>query len=132
TLAAVAAALTLSAVRVGARALNLPGTIDSYASTPDTAANSVAGDIDLRVLLAPDSWTGIQALLTKDAGSSNVDYGLLLVGDKLQFVVNVNGASTPQQILGSISTVGTGFAPGSKHWVRATRSASAGDVKFYT
>jgi hypothetical protein len=31
-----------------------------------------------------------------------------------------------------VSTAATGFAAGSTHWVRVTRSALTGDVKFYT
>jgi hypothetical protein len=36
--------------------LKLPGILNNYASTPDTAANSVTGDIDIRVKVACD-WT---------------------------------------------------------------------------
>jgi hypothetical protein len=37
--------------------LRLPGTSGAYASTPDTAALSITGDIDIRVKVAMDDWT---------------------------------------------------------------------------
>jgi len=40
--------------------LALTGVANSYASTPDNAALDIVGDIDLRVDLTPDSWTGSQ------------------------------------------------------------------------
>ena len=37
--------------------LRLPGLSGNYLSTPDTAATSVTGDIDIRVKVALDDWT---------------------------------------------------------------------------
>ena len=81
--------------------------------------------------MAPDSWTGSGAFISKDDAGNNVDYALGLLQGRLSFVAG--SSLTPVQVLGgATSTVATGFAAGSTHWVRATRSPSTGDVKFYT
>src|SRR6266853_1616002 len=105
------------------RALNLPGTSGSYASTPDSAANSVTGDIDLRALITHDSWAPATAetFITKDDLATNRDYGLRFNSGstgKLQFVSSLDGSNTTPTSV--VSTAATGFAPGSTHWVRVT------------
>ena len=67
TLAGISAALALNATRVDNRALNLPGTSGSYASTPDSPAVSVTGDLDLRVRVSMNDWTpdSSQTLIAK-------------------------------------------------------------------
>jgi hypothetical protein len=110
--------------------LTLTGDGGNYASTPDSAALSVTGDIDLRVKAALPDWTpdsGSKALLAK-GGSGNQSYDMYVNGDgSLRLVSSVNG-STTNWVNG---TTATGFVNGTAHWVRATRTASNGEVKFY-
>jgi len=80
TLATVAAALAANATGAVPRALNLPGISGSYASTPDTPANSVPGSIDIRVRAALADWTQASLvssgdLVSKDS-TANRDYFL--------------------------------------------------------
>jgi len=106
----------------------LPGTAGSYFSTPDSAANSITGDIDIRVKVAMNDWSpgGYDNLVSKFVGG-NYDYSLQFdsgTGGRLFFVGN-NGAWY-------MNSAVTGFVDGTTHWVRATRSASTGTVAFYT
>ncbi len=61
-------------------ALSLPGVSGGYASTPDNAALDIVGDIDLRIDLTPNSWTGTQdGLLGKwTTGTNQRSYLLTL------------------------------------------------------
>jgi hypothetical protein len=44
-------------LNVGDSYLLLPGVINNYATTPDSPALSITGDLDLRLKIAPTSWT---------------------------------------------------------------------------
>jgi hypothetical protein len=82
---------------VGAGALNLPGAVGSYASTPDTLANSVTGDLDLRAWIAPTDWTpaALQEIIDKSASdSSQFSYLLRLNTDgTLNLYWSTNGTT---------------------------------------
>jgi YD repeat-containing protein len=97
----------------------------------------------MRVLLTHDSWSPALAetFITKDDLATNRDYGFRFNSGstgKLQFVASPDGVTTfpnADNVTGGysvVSTAATGFAPGSTHWVRVTRSASTGQIKFYT
>ena len=60
--------------------LLLPGTSGNYASTPDTAALDIVGDIDIRIDMTPDDWTpsATSALVSKWAGGGARSYLLNL------------------------------------------------------
>lgn len=106
----------------------LPGTASSYFSTPDSAANRITSDIDIRAKIAPDTWTpsGYYNIISKWVGATydytfqfnNTGGTLLLAGN--------NGA------FAAVSTAATGFSAGVDRWVRVTRVASSGIVTFYT
>ncbi|MEK0418298.1 MAG: hypothetical protein RI949_2304, partial [Pseudomonadota bacterium] len=112
--------------------LSLPGTAGHYASTPDSVAASITGDIDIRVKCAPTDWTpaAFIPLVAKYAAGqySYILYLNDLSDGKLLFNYTTDG-STP---LSALATVGVGFTDGATGWVRATRQSSSGDVKFYT
>lgn len=112
--------------------LSLPGIAGNFASTPDSAANSVTGDIDIRVDVSSDDWTPLaidQSLVSKYAFSPQICYLFdVLVAGNLRLYHSADGFT----LRVTTSTAVTGFADGSRHWVRVTRSASTGDVKFYT
>lgn len=112
--------------------LYLPGVAGNYASTPDSVAVSVTGDIDIRVWMAPNSWTpaAVASIADKDNGALDRSWFFRLnTSGTLTFAHGNTGNTLPRS---SNSTVATGFADGSLRWVRVTRSASTGIVTFYT
>jgi hypothetical protein len=103
----------------------------SYASTPDSAALSITGNIDMRTRVAANDWTpvGIRHLLAKRASTTTISYNFYLdTTGCLGWVSSANG-STIRLV---ISSVATGFTDGTAHWLRVTRNSATGDVKFYT
>ena len=121
--------------RTTANYLYLPGVNANSASTPDSAALDITGDIDIRCKVALDDWTpgSINLLLSKNTSDTNKQY---------QFYVNTNGTLTFEwsadgpTALSSTSSVATGITDGSTKWVRVTldvdNGASGRDVKFFT
>ena len=65
----------------------LSGVAGSYFSTPDSVANSITGDIDIRVLIAPEDWTPAveSGVVQKDDAAANREW---------QF--NINTAAKPR------------------------------------
>jgi hypothetical protein len=109
--------------------LSLPGTSGNYASTPDSAAVSITGDIDLIAKVAPIDWAdgvNYRTVISKGA-PSNLQYLLTIaLTGKLGFYCD-------SPTITAESTVALADLPNdSVKWIRATRSASSGEVKFYT
>jgi len=112
--------------------LDLPGTTGNYASTPDSAAVSVTGDIDIRVKVAMDDWTpsarqGVARQWNLVGNKRAWDLSIDTSG-KLIMVSTADGST--QRV--ATSTVATGIADGSAHWIRVTRASATGTVTFYT
>lgn len=116
--------------------LSLPGTSGNYASTPDSAASSVTGDIDIRVKAALNDWTpfAFGAFVAKMTGDAIDGWSYRLgihVDGSLRFSWNSAGT-----FLEKDSTVVAGIADGAVKWVRAIldvdNGAAGNDVKFYT
>ena len=112
----------------------LDGVSGTYVSTPDSAANSVTGDLTLIAWLAPDDWTpaAYEVIIAKDRnGSASREYFMGLNGPSgdIRFLASETGAAYN---LDAISTAGVGFADGTGHWVRVTYNSVTGDVDFYT
>jgi hypothetical protein len=109
--------------------LTLPGSGSNRVSTPDSAANSIPGDIDLRIKVAPVDWTpsGAQALMAKVNASGVISWQWYLdTNGTLNFTV-VSGSAGP-----AASTVATGFTDGTAHWLRVTRRRSDGRTQHFT
>lgn len=116
--------------------VDLPGTSGNFISTPDSAALSIVGDIDIRCKVAPDDWTpGVQGrLVNKRSGSAG--------GESFSLSLNTNGrflwewSADGSAVLSSSSTTDTGFADGAVKWVRVTldvdNGATGNDTTFYT
>lgn len=113
-------------------ALDLPGTAGNYASTPDTAGNSVTGDIDIRAKVTMDDWTptGSAALVAKALGAGDqrsYRFGVTATG---LLSLNLSQAGTTETA--AVSTVATGSTDGTTRWVRATWRNSDDQVQFFT
>jgi hypothetical protein len=100
--------------------LSLPGTSGSYASTPDSSAVSVAGDIDIRVKAAAADWAGTGNIIVKR--NSADCFQLFIASGVIQFYTSSSPwptASLPA------------WAASLTKWVRVTRVASSGLTSFY-
>lgn len=119
----------------GTRYLYLPGVAGNYASTPDSVANSITGDIDIRVRVALDDWTPatIMGLIGKRTDPAN-----------RSFRFNIDTGGTPALFwsadgsteLAAGCSAATGITDGVAAWVRVTLDVDDGAgnrvIKFYT
>ena len=107
----------------------------NYASTPDSAAVSVTGDIDIVVRVAMDDWTpaASMCLVAKEQTTSTRCYRLnVIAAGNLSLLTSPNGTTA---LIGT-STVATGLTDGATKWVRATLDVDDGAgnrvYNFYT
>lgn len=91
------------------------GVAGNYCSTPNAAANQITGDIEIIVNVNYVNNSDYQVWISKDAS-----YNLYIDSSNL-LVLNFSSAT---------SSVGIGASYSG--WIKATRQASSGDVKFYT
>ncbi|HWA07927.1 MAG TPA: hypothetical protein VG838_00520 [Opitutaceae bacterium] len=115
----------------GENYLYAPGIAGNCVGTPDSAANSFAGDIDLRVRAAMTDWTpsAAQALISKFGGGGHISWMLRLeTTGRLALYLSTDGTNSP----GVNSSVSAPFSDGVAGWVRATWRASDGRVQFFT
>lgn len=116
--------------------LSLPGVAGNYASTPDSAAVSVIGDIDVRVKVAAVDWTpGVISELVSKSTSDSSQFSYLLrltTTGILQLYWSENGTT----LLNVISTAVVSAANGAIKWVRVTMDVDNGaggkTTRFYT
>ena len=117
--------------RIGRRGyLSLPGATGCYASTPSSTALNITGDLDLRLKVAMTDWTPStqQDLMSKYGASGHRSYMLYLGGDgKPGLIVSATGSG----VVTATSSAATSVADGAVKWVRTTRVAATGVVKFY-
>ena len=112
----------------------LDGAVGSYASTPDSPAASITGDITLIAYAALADWTppaDDRTLVSKFSLTGNQRSYLLRVSvttGRLEVLTSATGSSA----VASDSGVSTGFVDGAGHWVRASVSIAGDVVNFYT
>ncbi len=116
---------------VDSNGLNLPGKFGNYASSPDSSALSITGDIDIRVRVKMTDWTpatsnGLVGKWTTTSNQRSYEFFVITNG-KLQLDISSLGSDT----VTAQSTVATGGTDGTQYWVRVTRASASGDVKFY-
>lgn len=117
-------------------ALVLNGVAPGRASTPDTAALDITGDIDIRVHAAMDDWTpaGAQALITKSTTAGNqISWRFnVLSSGLLRLNWSANGSAT----MTADSTIAPSVLDGEDLWVRVTldvdNGAAGRTITFYT
>jgi hypothetical protein len=116
-----AASQPLLLVHEGANYLYSPRVTGNFCSTPSAAANSISGDIDIRVYYQSNTNGIVQTLLMKgDASSYN--YAFDFDGNVLRLIF---GGFT---IVNATATID----PLTLQWYRVTRNSTNGDVIFYT
>lgn len=139
-----AALATITFTRAGATATRVhpveryvyfDGGSQQYIYSADSAANSVTGDLDVRMKVALNDWTpAANAGLARHWGFFAND------GNDRSWDFRVNGSGTlcanftPNGLtqFNATSTVAVPFTDGQIGWVRFTRTASDGVVRFYT
>ena len=110
----------------------LSGASGNYMSVSDNPPLDVTGDIDLQVKVALDDWTpdASNTLIAKRNINTAYQFFVssVLNSYTLGLLFSVDGTTTIQVN----STVAPTVLDGGTLWVRATRVASTGVVKFYT
>lgn len=106
--------------------------VADFFSTPDSAAVSITGDIDIRVQVAMADWTpGTESPLFSKWLSSGTgrsyQFNVTTAG-LLKLFISTTGSDFPTVT----SSVATGFIDGTTNWVRVTRAQSSGATIFYT
>jgi hypothetical protein len=114
--------------------VSFTGNSGSYASTPDSSATSVTGDLDLIAQIAPQDWSPLtdQTIVAKRAsGSTQNSYHFFIYGTTPgRFRLATSAAGTAMTTV--TSTAAPNFIAGTTHWVRATWQQSSGRVQFFT
>ena len=106
------------------------GEVGTYISTPDSAAASITGSIDLRATVAADySPSSSAILISKDDGGADDSYLFWIESDsKLYFRYSPDGTAKRT----ATSSVTISQADFTKVHFRATYNSSTGKVNFYT
>ncbi len=118
---------TGASIATGGKFANCVGVFGNSFSTPDSSANSITGDIDIRCYAAAADWTpGANGTLVAKTDSYSFQSA---AGGPLAFWYS---STTGAFDTFKNSTVAISFADLTAGWVRVTRSASTGDIKFYT
>lgn len=111
--------------------VNLGGAAGSFVSTPSAAPNQITGDIDIVAYIAPTSWTPASSSVIvskwKTTFGTQRCYNFFIQAATGNLVFQVSSLGAVLTATSSVPPVATGGL-----WVRVTRSATTGDVKFYT
>lgn len=111
--------------------ITLSGVSGEYISTPDTAINSIVGDLDIRMKIAPTDWTPAsnQTLMAKFVTTGNQRSFLfrLTTTGALALVHSPDGTATATHT----STAVNAFVDGSTHWVRVNVDVNDGVGNFF-
>jgi hypothetical protein len=110
----------------GGNYVYLPGVGSNFLSVPDAAALDLAGDMDVVVHAALDDWTRDNVLVARWQGDTSFWFQTNSLG-YLRLFFRVSATQYARD-----SGTAVPFADGSPGWVRFTRSATTGDLKFYT
>ncbi len=109
----------------------LPGVAGNRFTTPDSAANSITGSIDIRFKLATNWAYGSLVALGGKWGTSNLSYVLYLSATgTLIWYASTDGTTLSDNA--KVSTASIPFTNGATGFVRVTKNTTTGDIKFYT
>lgn len=120
----------------GEKYLLIPVQSDSYATTPDSANNSISGDLDIQVLLAADNWKARAGyIVNKNSNSFTMSYYLYLSAAGVPALYTSSTGSSSGLINGTCTTA-ISQPDGVPMWLRATLDVDDGAgnhvYKFYT
>ena len=111
--------------------LRLPGTSGNYASTPDSVANSVTGDIDIRVKVAMDDWTPSTArglVVKRGNGAGQYAWQLIVnISGTIEFTFTQDGSTH----IAPGASAAPSLTDGAAYWIRASRLSASGLVSYY-
>lgn len=115
----------------------LPGASGAYVSTPDSAALSITGDMEIRAKLAMDDWvvgSGSQVICSKFGASSTRGWSFYIDGasGKPIFQWSADGSTLITAIATVAPTVLDGDDLFFKVNIDVDNGAGGNDVKFYT
>lgn len=122
----------------GTKYLYLPGAAGNYASTPDSVAASITGDIELQIRLSLNDWTPAAAMSVLSKADSNTTRSYYLTVNATTGTLVM--ASSPDGTAGSQVSGTSSAAPtvsdGQAIWLRVTLDVNDGSgnrvYKFYT
>lgn len=123
--------------RVIATAAEMPGAAGDYISTPDSAAASITGDLEIIVKVSLDDWTpaAVQMLVSKFASTGNQRSYSLYVETNGTLVLTQSTLGTSASNGVFQSSAATGITNGAAKWIKATldvdNGASGRTAKFY-
>lgn len=114
----------------GEQYLYLPAVASNFASTPDTAAVSITGDIDIVFRMASDSYTPTEStVLNKWTDTGNQRSWLIQLNNtgRIYFASTADGSTIRYNQATSVIPV----SDGQPLWLRFTRVASTGVANWY-
>lgn len=114
--------------------LRLPGVVGQYVSTPNASPLDITGDITIDTKVAMDSWTPAtqSALVAKWNPTGNQRSFNFAISTAGQLMLQVSSDGSSTLLVNAFSTASTGLSAGTIKWVRTTRTASTGSVRFWT
>jgi len=124
-------ALLTEGAYLSSSGLVLSGALSNYASTPDSSALDITGDLEMVVRVTPSSWAGTYTLIGKRQAAPNQSYWWILNGaTSMSFAWSADG-TTAFNLAGS-TTLPTGSAT---LWLKmefdVNNGASGRTVTFY-
>jgi hypothetical protein len=110
--------------------LVLPGTAGNYASTPDSAALSVTGNITVIARLTATDWTPgtVSTIVSKWTSSGNQRSYRLRINTTGALIFSHTGDGST---IVDVTSSNPAFVDGTDHWVKAERTSASGSVSFY-
>lgn len=126
-----AAATAINSAPPAATVLTLPGTSGNYASTPDSAANSITGSVDMRVILTVADWTpatSLYLLVKYPTTVADRSWRWLLTSTGMSILAYNSGGTTGA----AASSAAVGLVDGTKGGLRWTWDSVSKEVLFYT
>ena len=122
--------LLTSGAYLSGSGLVLGGITANNASTPDSAALDITGDIDIQCKVSLDDWTpASEAPLVSKFGGSLYAYELRIASTGKPYLRWTSDGAT---LVSQIPTAVPSVTDGQTIWVRATRNATTGTATFYT
>lgn len=105
----------------------MPGTNGNYVSTPDSVANSITGDIDMRLKVNLTDWTPTLAGLVSKYVDFQQSWRWYAFTTGVQIDISANGSSDTGAIGPS-----PGYTDGTTGWIRVTWRKSDRRTQFFT